>query len=29
MNDALGYLIYREFNLLYGRAGKRTGIRIY
>ena len=27
--DALGYLIYREFNLLYGRAGKRTGIRIY
>ena len=29
MNDALGYLIYREFNLLYGRAGKPTGIRIY
>jgi len=27
--DALGYLIYREFNLLYGRAGKPTGIRIY
>ena len=29
MNDALGYLIYREFILLYGRAGKPTGIRIY
>ena len=28
-NDALGYLIYREFNLLYGRAGAKTGIRIY
>jgi len=27
--DALGYLIFREFNLLYGRAGKPTGIRIY
>jgi len=29
MNDALGYLIYREFNLLHGRAGRPTGIRIY
>jgi phage terminase large subunit len=29
MNDALGYLIYREFNMIYGRAGARTGIRIY
>jgi hypothetical protein len=27
--DALGYLIYREFNILYGRTGKPTGIRIY
>ena len=27
--DALGYLCYREFNLLYGRAGRPTGIRIY
>ena len=27
--DALGYLIYREFNILYGRAGRPTGIRIY
>jgi len=25
----LGYLVYREFNLLYGRAGRPTGIRIY
>ena len=29
MNDALGYLIYREFNMVYSRAGARTGIRIY
>ena len=27
--DALGYLVYREFNILYGRAGRPTGIRIY
>ena len=29
MNDALGYLVWREFNPLYAYAGKRTGIRIY
>ena len=29
MADALGYLIWREFNPLYARAGRRTGIRIY
>jgi len=29
MNDALGYMVYREFSLLYARAGKGTGIRIY
>jgi hypothetical protein len=29
MNDALGYLIWREFNPLYARSGKGTGIRIY
>ena len=29
MNDALGYLIWREFNPLFARAGKPTGIRIY
>ncbi len=28
-NDALGYLIYREFSILYARAGRGTGIRIY
>ena len=28
-NDALGYLCYREFNMIYSRAGARTGIRIY
>ena len=27
--DALGYLCYREFNMIYGRAGQKTGIRIY
>ena len=29
MNDALGYLIWREFNPLYARSGKRTGVRLY
>ena len=29
MADALGYLIWREFNPLFARAGKHTGIRIY
>ena len=29
MADALGYLIWREFNPLFARAGKPTGIRIY
>ena len=29
MADALGYLIWREFNPLYARAGRPTGIRIY
>ena len=29
MNDALGYLVWREFNPLFARAGKPTGIRIY
>ena len=29
MNDALGYLIWREFNPLHARAGKATGIRLY
>ena len=29
MNDALGYCVYREFSILYARAGSRTGIRIY
>ena len=27
--DALGYLVYREFNLIHARAGGKTGIRIY
>lgn len=27
--DSLGYLVYREFNLLYARSGRGTGIRIY
>jgi len=27
--DALGYMVYREFNLLYARSGRGTGIRIY
>jgi len=29
MADALGYLIWREFNPLFARAGRPTGIRIY
>ena len=29
MNDALGYLIWREFNPLHAGAGRSTGIRIY
>ena len=29
LNDALGYLVYREFNIIHARAGRRTGIRIY
>ena len=29
MADALGYCIWREFNPLFARAGKPTGIRIY
>tara|TARA_Y100000401_G_C8324257_1_gene227192 strand:- start:1944 stop:3293 length:1350 start_codon:yes stop_codon:yes gene_type:complete len=29
MNDALGYLIYRDFSMLHGRAGRGTGIRLY
>ena len=29
MNDALGYVIWREFNPLYARSGRGTGIRIY
>ncbi len=29
MNDALGYLVWREFNPLHARAGQGTGIRLY
>ncbi len=29
MNDALGYIVWREFNPLHRRAGKGTGIRLY
>jgi hypothetical protein len=29
MNDALGYLVWREFNPLHASAGRGTGIRIY
>ena len=29
MNDALGYLIWREFNPLHMGTGRRTGVRIY
>jgi len=29
MNDALGYLVWRELNPLYVNAGRGTGIRLY
>jgi hypothetical protein len=29
MNDALGYVIWREFNPLHAGAGRGTGIRLY
>ena len=29
MNDALGYLVWREFNPLFARSGRGTGIRLY
>ena len=29
MNDALGYLVYRDFSMLHARAGRCTGIRLY
>ena len=29
MNDALGYLVFREFSMLHARAGRGTGIRLY
>ena len=29
VNDALGYLVWREFNPLFARAGRGTGIRVY
>ena len=29
MNDGLGYLVWREFNPLFARAGRGTGIRLY
>ena len=29
MVDALGYAVYREFSMLYARAGRGTGIRLY
>jgi PBSX family phage terminase large subunit len=29
MNDALGYIVWREFNPLYAGAGRSTGIRLY
>jgi hypothetical protein len=29
MTDALGYLVWREFNPLYANAGRSTGIRVY
>ena len=28
MNDALGYLVFREFSILHARAGRGTGIRL-
>ena len=29
LNDALGYLVYREFSIIHAKAGRPTGIRIY
>jgi hypothetical protein len=29
MNDALGYVVWREFNPLHARSGRSTGIRLY
>jgi PBSX family phage terminase large subunit len=29
MNDALGYIVWREFNPLYAGAGRGTGVRLY
>jgi hypothetical protein len=29
MNDALGYLVYRDFSMIHARAGRGTGIRLY
>jgi hypothetical protein len=29
MNDALGYLVWREFNPLHAGAGRGTGVRVY
>jgi hypothetical protein len=29
MNDALGYLVYRDFSMIHSRAGRGTGIRLY
>jgi hypothetical protein len=29
MNDAVGYLVWREFNPLHAGAGRSTGIRLY
>ncbi len=29
MNDALGYLVWREFNPLHASAGRGTRIRLY
>jgi hypothetical protein len=29
MNDALGYIIWREFNPLHAGAGRGTGVRLY
>jgi hypothetical protein len=29
MNDALGYIVWREFNPLHAGAGRGTGIRLY
>jgi len=29
MNDALGYIVWREFNPLHAGAGRSTGVRLY